>query len=224
MAEPAHKPACRPTAEQLSASRREEILTQAALLFARHGYSNTNTALLADTVGVGKGTLYRYFPSKRELFLAAADRVMRMMRERIDHRVAGVEEPLRRVTLAIYSFLEFFAENPEFVELLIQERALFKDRTQPTFIAHRKMNVERWQLIYQDLIAVGRIRDVPVSRITDVLGNLLYGTIFTNYFAGQTKSVEEQAQDILDVVFRGLLTPPELRDGSASQRDLAPPH
>ncbi|MBI3839576.1 MAG: TetR/AcrR family transcriptional regulator [Planctomycetia bacterium] len=192
--------------DELWANRKEEILTQAAFLFAKHGYSETDTQLLAETIGVGKGTVYRYFSSKRELFLAAADRVMRMMRQRIDSSVESLADPVARITTGIGVFLAFFAEHPEFVELLIQERAQFKDRTKPTFMEHRAMNVERWRAIYRGLIAAERVRDIPVDRITDVIGNLLYGTIFTNYFSGQSKSVEIQAQDIIDVVFSGILT------------------
>jgi AcrR family transcriptional regulator len=190
-------------------SRKEEILTEAARLFAEHGYSDTDTTLLAETIGVGKGTVYKYFPSKRELFLAAADRVMRMLRQRVDARIDRIDDPLERIAGGIREFLGFFAEHPEFVELLIQERALFKDRTRPTFVEHRLMNVERWRDFYRGLIAEGRVRSIPVEGITDVVGNLLYGTIFMNYFSGQTKSVETQARDIIDVMFDGILTPAE---------------
>jgi AcrR family transcriptional regulator len=199
----------RPSSEELWASRKEEILTQAARLFAKHGYTDTDTQLLCDTIGVGKGTVYRYFKSKRELFLAAADRVMRMMRERVDTSVEGIDEPLERIKTGIRCFLAFFAEYPEFVELLIQERAQFKDRTRPTFMEHRLVNVERWRALYRQIIAQGRVRDIPVDGITDVVGNLLYGTIFTNYFSGTSKSVDEQAQNIVDIVFNGILTPEE---------------
>jgi hypothetical protein len=71
---------------------------------------------------------------------------------------------------------------------------------------HRINNVERWRAIYRDLIAEGHVRNIPVDRITDVVGNLLYGTIFTNYFSAQSKSVDEQAQDIIDIVFHGILS------------------
>jgi AcrR family transcriptional regulator len=199
----------RSAAEALWASRQEEILTQAARLFAERGYSETDTQLLAETIGVGKGTVYRYFPSKRELFLAAADRVMRMMRQRVDASVEGIEDPLDRISTGIHVFLTFFAENPEFVELLIQERAQFKDRKKPTFMEHRAMNVERWRALYRGLIRDHRVRELPVEGLTDVVGNLLYGTIFTNYFSGQTKSVDEQAQGIIEVLFKGILTAEE---------------
>jgi AcrR family transcriptional regulator len=206
--------------EALWASRQEEILTQAALLFAQHGYAETDTRLLADTLGVGKGTLYRYFPSKRELFLAAADRVMRMLRERIDADIAGIGDCVDRLKAGVRAFLAFFAEHPEFVELLMQERANFKNRTTPTFMQHRAMNVQRWRGVYQQLMDCGRVRQMPIERITDVLGNLLYGTIFTNYFNGfndEVKSVDVQAQDIVDVVFHGLLTLQETQRLSATE-------
>src|SRR5436305_14799976 len=123
----ANKSAKRAGDEQLWAARQEEILTEAARLFAERGYDKTDTTLLAETVGVGKGTVYKYFPSKRELFLAAADRVMRMLREQIEGRVTPIEDPLVRIATAMREFLQFFADRPEFVELLIQARALFKD-------------------------------------------------------------------------------------------------
>src|SRR6266550_3584123 len=151
--------------ETLRSNRCEQILEAAAKLFAEHGYADGDTQLLAEKLGVGKGTIYRYFPSKRELFLAAADRVMRMMRERIDDAIQGIDDPLERIAVAIRAYLGFFAEHPEFVELLMQERAQFKDRKKPTYFLHREANVERWRALYRSLIAEGRVRDMPVERI-----------------------------------------------------------
>ncbi len=209
------------TCEERFAARREEILAQAARLFAQHGYSDTDTQLLAETIGVGKGTVYRYFSSKRELFLAAADRVMRELRDRVDASIVGIDEPFVRIETAIRAFLAFFAENPEFVELLIQERAQFKDRKKPTFIEHREANVGRWQELYRRLIAEGRLRDMPVERISDVISHQLYGTIFFNYVAGQAKSVDEQTEAIVDVIFNGILTVDERNARRAVQQRAA---
>jgi AcrR family transcriptional regulator len=198
-------------------ARREEILRTATELFAEHGFSDAITQSLADRLGVGKGTIYRHFPSKRELFLAAADRVMRKLQEQILANIAGVEDGLEQVARGIRAFLSFFAAHPEYVELLIQERAQFKDRKRPTYFEHREVNVQRWRKLYARLIAEGRVRDIPVERITDVVGNLIYGTMFTNFFTGQAKPVEQQAQEILDVVFRGILTDRERERFPADQ-------
>jgi len=107
--------------------------------------------------------------------------------------------------------------HPEFVELIMQERAQFKDRKKPTFFLHREARVEQWRAHYRRLIAEGRVRDMPVERITDVMSDLVYGTMFTNYFTGQRKPFEAQAQDILDVVFHGILSDAERRRSGENQ-------
>jgi AcrR family transcriptional regulator len=185
--------------------RREAILDAATDLFARFGYSDAVTKDLAEKLQVGKGTIYRYFPSKHELFLAAADRVMRRLREHIDSTIAPVVDPVDRIEAGTYAFMEFFANHPKFVELLILERALFKDRNTPTYMLHRERNQARWHDLYKALIIEGRIREMPVERITTVFMDLAYGTIFTNYFTGRCQSPKDQARDIVDVVFRGIL-------------------
>ena len=186
--------------------RREQILDAATKLFAELGYADTDTQLIADRLRVGKGTLYRYFPSKRDLFLAAADRGMRKLCQYIDDAIAPIQDPPERIAVVVRSYLNFFAEHPELCELLIHERALFKDRKKPTYIEYREANRERLRMLYRSYIEEGQIRDMSVDRILDVLGDLLYGTMFTNYFSGRQKTVEEQTRDILDVVFYGILS------------------
>jgi AcrR family transcriptional regulator len=199
----------RPADPAHCARRREDILEAAVAQFARHGFADTDLQNIADTVRIGKGTIYRYFPSKRELFLAAADQIMRKLRKQIDAQIADIHDPLARIQRAMRAFLGFFQDRPEYVELLVQERANFKDRKKPTYYEHVEVNVERWRAVYRGLIADGRVRTMPVERITDVVSDLLYGTMFTNYFSGRRKSLEAQAQDIVDVVFFGILSAPE---------------
>src|SRR5438445_1163544 len=145
----------RPSGEDLRALRQEEILDAAARLFADHGYANTDTQLLADELGVGKGTLYRYFTNKESLFLAAVDRAMTMLRTQVDAGIAGIQDPLDQIAEAIHIYLAFFAEHPHFVELLMQERAQFKRQKEPTYFRHRAANIERWRDLYRSLIAAG---------------------------------------------------------------------
>jgi AcrR family transcriptional regulator len=54
------------------ARRRREILAAAARVIAEKGYSSTTTKEIADAADVAEGTLYNYFPSKREILLSIA--------------------------------------------------------------------------------------------------------------------------------------------------------
>ena len=195
----------RPRDEALQERRREEILSQAETIFAQHGYPNTDVQWIADALEVSKGTVYRYFPSKEELFLETVRRGVRRMREHLDRAAQSVPDSVERIAAGVRAYLEFFKANPSLVELFIQERAEFKERRRPVYFEHRDAARGPWRELIARLIADGKLRNVPVERIIDVLGDTLYGAMFTNHFAGRGKSFEAQAEDVLDVVFHGIV-------------------
>ena len=54
--------------DPLSPERRHAIIDGAGRVFARDGYEGASMAQIAREIGVSKGTLYNYFPSKAALF------------------------------------------------------------------------------------------------------------------------------------------------------------
>ncbi len=54
--------------------RRESVIRAATKEFARGGYYGTSTEAIAKRVGVSQPYLFRLFPSKKAIFLAAAER------------------------------------------------------------------------------------------------------------------------------------------------------
>lgn len=199
----------RPARPELIASRREQILDAATRRFASAGYHQTDVQELANELGLGKGTIYRYFENKEAIFLAAVDRVMVLLRKRIDEIREQPLDPLEQISRAMQAYLAFFDAHPEFVELLILERAVFRDRKKPTYFEHRERNVGRWRALYQQLIDVGRVRPIPPETISDTFSSTLYGAMFTNFFAGRQKSLEHQAAELVNVLFHGILTDAE---------------
>jgi len=74
--------------------KRREILDAAMRVFAREGYHRAKMEAVADEAGIGKGTVYEYFKSKTDLFLALHDH----MRAELDNfymiELAKVTEPV----------------------------------------------------------------------------------------------------------------------------------
>lgn len=209
----------RPAADaSAKARRREEILAVAARVFAKRGYQATTMQEVADAVGIAKGTLFLYFPKKEGLFLAAADQGMTRMQAAVDAALETSAEPMDVFRLGIRAYLQFFADHPEQVELLIQERAEFRDRKQSTYFEHRSKRQEHFEGMMQEMIDSGRLRAMPVSRLDDVLCDLVYGTMFTNHFTARRKPVDEQVNDILDIVFHGILGEGSAPAGESDKR------
>jgi AcrR family transcriptional regulator len=200
-----HRPVGRPPDADLQERRRAEILDAATAVFSENGFAAADVQEIANKTGVGKGTVYRYFPSKEELFLAAVDHGMRNLKLAVDAAAASAKQPLDRIAEGVLAYLTFFDERPEIVELLVQERASFRDRKRPTYFVHREANMGPWQDLFRELIRTGTFRDMPTDRISDVISDLLYGMMFTNYFAGRKTSPANQCKDALDILFHGLL-------------------
>jgi AcrR family transcriptional regulator len=200
-----------PVTEACSGSRREErrqaIIEAAARLFAELGYSACEMERVATELGIAKGTLYLYFSSKEELFYACVDTGMRQMQAAVATAAEEAGDAIDRIARGIRAYLQFFEDHPEHVELLIQERANFKSRSRPTYFEYRDVNRQKWRPVHEGLIADGRFRDdISVERIMDAVGNLLYGTMFTNHFVGRSVSLKEQYGALLEILLRGLLS------------------
>lgn len=187
--------------------RRSEIVAVATRLFAELGYNACEMDRVANELKIAKGTLYLYFPGKRDLFFACVDQGMLDLQAALQTVIEEDDEPFRCSARSIWAFLEFFDQHPEHIELLIQERAIFKDRAQPTFFVYRKARRARWRDVYQNLIDTGRLRnDIAVDDLLDAMSNVLYGAIFTNYFAGRSVPLRQQYKALVEVMFRGVLS------------------
>ena len=55
---------------QVKSANRKQLMEAAAVEFARQGLEAANINRISVAAGLGKGTVYNYFSSKAELFLA----------------------------------------------------------------------------------------------------------------------------------------------------------
>ena len=199
-----------PSEECRKARRRREIVQTATGLFANLGYAACEMERIAAELKIAKGTLYLYFSGKQDVFLACVDQGMQDLQASIDQVVNADADPFDRIARSIWSFLEYFDQHPEQIELLIQERAMFRDRARPTIFVYRQARRARWREVYGQLIEAGRLRsDLSVDDLVDTVGNLLYGTMFTNYFAGRSIPLCQQYRALVELTFRGMLSSAE---------------
>jgi TetR/AcrR family transcriptional regulator, cholesterol catabolism regulator len=78
--------------------RQQQVVYQAAKVFARQGYDQTTMQELAASMDLATGALYHYFGGKEELLTAICDQLMEPLLEQATELLAGDqdgEEPLR---------------------------------------------------------------------------------------------------------------------------------
>jgi AcrR family transcriptional regulator len=197
-----------PRPDEGHARRSEEILAAAVQVFATKGFAATDVQEIADRAGVGKGTVYRHFGTKEGLFLAAADRGAKQLRAAVDATFNSSSDPLERMRRACIAFLSFFDEHSEYLELVIQERAHFRDRETPTFFDRRDdEDCRRWKAELETMVQQTILRPLPVEQIMNMVSHMLFGAVFVNYFAGRHEPIALQSEQIVDAIFHGIVAP-----------------
>ena len=107
---------------RLCQAKREKILEEAARLFSSRDYHQVLMDEVAEAAKVSKGTIYRYFPTKEDLFIA----ILQMAVERTVTALTAEMEAeeseggkLRRVTERAISF---FIENDALYKVINHEK------------------------------------------------------------------------------------------------------
>ncbi|WP_307676690.1 TetR/AcrR family transcriptional regulator [Streptomyces sp. V4I2] len=97
--------------------RRESVIRAATAEFARGGYHGTSTEAIAKRVGVSQPYLFRLFPGKKAIFLAAAERCVEDTIRTFKEAAEGLEgeEALHAMGNA---YTKVIAEQPE--QLMMQ--------------------------------------------------------------------------------------------------------
>ncbi|MEU7554002.1 helix-turn-helix domain-containing protein [Streptomyces sp. NPDC044571] len=99
--------------------RRESVIRAAMHEFARGGYYGTSTEAIAKRVGVSQPYLFRLFPNKPAIFLAAAERCLRDTREVFVAAAEGLhgEEAAQAMANA---YVRLIAEDPDKLQMQLQ--------------------------------------------------------------------------------------------------------
>ena len=100
--------------------RRESVIRAAVAEFARTGYHGTSTAAIARRVGVAQPYLFRLFPDKRAIFVAALVRSMDDTRLAFERAVDGMEGCERALQAMTTAYVQLISTRPETLLMQLQ--------------------------------------------------------------------------------------------------------
>ena len=193
---------------RLEESTRDEVLDAVDRLLGRYGYGKMSIADVAREAGIGKGTVYLFFPRKEELVLSAIDRIA----ERVlagARAVADGPGPvigrLRRCLLlrVMARFDGAQTHTPSLDELLAALR--------PALLRRRAGHFDREARLLQQLLVEGRQRGelsfhgagATADALVTATNALLPYSLSVDEL-GQRRSIETRAARVIDLLIAGL--------------------
>lgn len=185
--------------------KRLEIMSAAALVFAQRGYAGTTTKDIARAADIGESTLYNYFESKRDIFIAIASQKASTVDDLLSSAKPG--NPPEMVAL-VDKTLELILTQAFFTSSLLVEAWLDNDLFENYLRIRLRRVLHFVQDIIADQIATGYFRPIPPDLGARMLIALVISTILPALRGIEPPPTPEErrklAETIVGVLLNGL--------------------
>ncbi len=188
------------------AKKRGQILEAAGRVFAARVYHQVTMDHIARAARVGKGTIYRYFPSKEDLYLALVDEAFGLLVGRLEAEAAAPGPPEAALRRMIEAIVETFARHLPAFRLIHRGEARLFLRKKEVVRARRARIAALLAGVLDRGVTAGAFRKVDLGLAPAMLIGMVWGTTLNH--AAETPA-EILAARIWDVASRGLLQNPE---------------
>jgi AcrR family transcriptional regulator len=160
----------RVTADTKQATRRR-LLAAAAQEFARTGLERASIDAISLAAGYAKGTIYNYFPSKEELFLAVVEGASA---QAAASSPAPVDAPARqRLAAIIAGFCGWARQHDAFARVLVRECLMGTPGLYPRVILAEDPLIGALEAIVREGASRGQLRDdVPAGLLALAIAGL----------------------------------------------------
>jgi len=194
--------------EDEQARRRKEIFHASVHLFLKKGFNETSMREIAEAAGIGKSTLYDYFPSKDDILLSFVEDELQTLTDRmkeIGQQDIGAMQKLRQM---MYAYMDYLAANEDFfIKLSYQVQRMAQESTE---------RIQRKRHALQDVlratveegIRTGSFRAVNSLLATRVILTALTPAVYTTRPSGSRQQMMEEAFTLILEGIQGSPRPP----------------
>lgn len=183
-----------------SEETRLAILSRAAEIFSERPFHEVLTDQISTRLKIGKGTLYRYFSSKEELYFATILHGLEGMREAIELVLRQKATLERTIESLATTMIAYFWERRDFFVLLHRHEA----KLEPGERAE-------WQRGREELVQMvaGRLgREIRGSIDPQMAAEMFFGMIRSvSLYRKDSDRIEDLARLVTNVFLRGIASP-----------------
>ncbi len=202
-----------PRRERKKALARRRILEAARETFFRDGFMAANLDQVAQGAGVAKGTLYRYFDSKAELYVAVLAHDGAIFERKMRETLAPDLGPIEQIRRTGRFYFDHWMRHRDYFQIFwaIQNQSVIGEL--PTGVVDEVTRLwESCLTILADIVAegvrVGEFVDCDPWEVANILWTLANGLIQTEDSAAhrrlRRRPLKRAFADAIDLMLRGL--------------------
>ncbi len=191
----------------LTEFRHAEILAAARGVFAAKGFVGASVEEIAQAAGVAKGTIYLYYPSKREIYFAALREGLTALASETQEKVEGAKTLLDQIRAYVETKLHYFERHQDFFKIYFAELG--------NMVTQHESRDSDFEQLYLDQVALleevvrrggrrGEARNLEARSVAFAIANLTRGAVTQRLVGWTTGSIEREAKLLVDFVWKGI--------------------
>ncbi len=184
--------------------RKLKILKAAAVSFATFGFHISDIDKIAKNAGVGKGTLYRYFQNKEDLFFESVKYCMDEMYEEIGKKLENVGYD-NFVAVLFDAHMDYYREHKD-TYLLVANAILQMPQNSINFF--HELHREKMKIILDKLqsgVKAGILKNVDLEILVKMLNVISQLFCLTKDISPEADDYERVKKTFVNVFNYGLL-------------------
>lgn len=195
--------------EDLRVERRQAILNAAMKVFAQRGYAAATIREIAREAGIAQGTIYLYFPSKREILLAVyRSMILESLEEFMARPGKGDDRTFLRSLLV--DRIRRFRQNARAVRFAFTELPLHDELRERFYREIALEQLERIKAFLKERAAQGKFRPLRTEIAARAFQGMyvifaLAETVFGDGEVGRLPP-EEIAEEVVSLFLHGALS------------------
>jgi AcrR family transcriptional regulator len=191
----------------VSEFRCEEILAAARKVFAVSGFDEATMDWIASAAGIAKGTVYLYFSSKKDIYLAALKQGLTELVDRTRtnmHAAIGIQARLRAF---VRTRIEYSEANRDFFKIYHSEFGTFTNaaKCDSEFQKLYLQQAKELEAVLQSAMDSGEIRRVRSDFASFIIYDMVRGVITQRLLEWSTAPLEEDIELLNDLIWKGIV-------------------
>ncbi len=185
--------------------RRESIILSAIKVFSKKNYNTATTIDIAREAKIAEGTIYKYFDSKKELFLECTRYIENLIIER--YRALNIQyrdDPTEYLRHAALEYTSFIYDNPSMSKFTLF--MLTNTFDEDIFAELKKFIDLNFQATYQKILQSRIKGEMPRNIEGESISWFFVGGYLTIVLLSELKISKEECLDIVENNFKQMFS------------------
>lgn len=184
-----------------------KILAAALEVFSVKGFHGATVDEVAEHAGLGKGTVYRHFNSKKGLFSELIRSKVAELEQAVSSSINPEDSVLEIIETYLRTYFAFFDRNRKLYKVLIQEQSDFGAEVKALYIGNILKKVPLLRLKILHAAKDGRLKQMDFHTVFYGVMGFVDGVMQKWLASEQEYSLADEVPTVLETVFYGFVSP-----------------